>query len=143
MIADAKTRFTLVGRDKKGNALRGSAETAKKYSDRWFVYVCPVCKTETAFEWNDFVRHAGKSFSKLIASHEQAIGGEAAGRLKNENAFIDFYCTGCHSFARAYYYYEPPQDRQSEWLTLKTIRVDSRQESFLWRSKKLGFSVAG
>jgi hypothetical protein len=118
MIADAKTRFTLVGRGKKGDTLRGSAETGKKYSDRWFVYVCPVCKTETAFEWNDFVRHAGKSFSNLMASDEQAIGGEAAGRIENENAFIDFYC---HSFVRAYYYCEPPQDRQNKWLTLKTV----------------------
>ncbi len=118
---DAKTRFTLVGRDRKGNSLYGFAETKKKYSDRWFVYVCPACSTETAFEWSDFVRHAGKSFSNLVASDELAIEREVAGRLRNENAFIDFYCTGCHSFVRAYYYFEPWQDRQNEWLKLKTV----------------------
>jgi len=80
------------------------------YSDRWLVYVCPKCHTEVGFEWEDLKKHVGSGFSNLVYQDKQAIEREAASRLTNENAFVDFYCAGgCGGAVRAYYLYELPE----------------------------------
>ena len=120
MVVAAKQRFTSLGYDYKGNISRGLARTAKAYSDRWLIYVCPTCHTEVGFEWNDLRKHVGSGFSNLVYQDKQAIEREAASRLTDENAFVDFYCAGCNGAVRVYYRYEQPE-RSSGLLDLKTV----------------------
>ena len=65
MIADAKARLTLLGHGYDRKLNEGLSGT-RKYSDRWTIYVCPSCHTETGFEWADFGKHVGSSFSNLM-----------------------------------------------------------------------------
>ena len=92
------------------------------YSERWTIYVCPRCRTQTGFEWADFTRHAGIRFSNLALADQQAIELEVADRLMDENSFVDFYCSGCKGVVRVYYRYEPPEERvHGERVELKTV----------------------
>jgi hypothetical protein len=81
------------------------------YSVRWTVYVCPQCKTETGFEQLDFLKHVKTNFSNLMYQDRQAVEREASSRIRNENAFVDFYCSGCNGVVRAYYRYETPEEK--------------------------------
>jgi hypothetical protein len=54
------------------------------------VYVCPKCKTETGFEWADFLKHVGSPFSNLVYQDRQAVEREVAHRLKDENGLPIF-----------------------------------------------------
>jgi hypothetical protein len=120
MIVAAKERFTSTGYDHKGRISRGLARASKVYSDRWLIYVCPTCQTEVAFEWDDLRKHVGSRFSNLVYQDKQAVEREAAPRLTNENAFVDFYCEGCRAAVRVYYRYEQPE-RSYGLLDLKTV----------------------
>jgi hypothetical protein len=120
MVVAAKERFTSLGYDSKGNISRGLAHTAKVYSDRWLIYICPTCRTETGFEWDDLRKHVGRNFSNLVYQDKQAVELEAASRLTDENAFVDFYCAGCSGAVRVYYRYEQPE-RSHGLLDLKTV----------------------
>ena len=119
MIVDAKARFTLLGHGYDGRLIEGLSEP-RKYSDRWTTYACPTCHAETGFEWVDFGKHVGSSFSNLLYPDRQAVEREAASRLTDENAFVDFYCQGCNGVVRIYYRYEAPE-RNSGLLQLKTV----------------------
>jgi hypothetical protein len=90
------------------------------YSDQWLIYVCPTCHTEVGFERDDLRKHAGSEFSNLVYQDNQAIEREAASRLTDENALVDFYCEGCRAVVRVYYRYDPP-DRGYGLLDLKTV----------------------
>ena|ERR1700676_5271043 len=120
MVVAAKERFTSLGYDCNGKISPGLARASKAYSDRWLIYVCPTCRTEVGFEWGDLRRHVGSGFSNLVYQDKQAIEQEAAARLMNENAFVDFYCEGCNGAVRVYYRYEPPE-RSCGLLELKTV----------------------
>jgi hypothetical protein len=120
MVVAAKERFTSLGYDCKGRISQGLARASRVYSDRWLIYVCPTCTTEVGFEWDDLRKHVGSRFSNLVYQHKQAIEREAASRLMNENAFVDFYCEGCNGAVRVYYRYEPPE-RSYGLLELKTV----------------------
>ena len=65
-------------------------------------------------------KHVGSGFSNLVCRDKQAIEREAASRLTNENAFVNFYCEGCNAVVRVYYRYEPPE-RSYGLLDLKTV----------------------
>jgi hypothetical protein len=120
MVVVANERFTTLGYDHKGRISRGLARASKVYSDRWLIYVCPTCRTETGFEWDDLRKHVGSSFSNLVYQDMQAMEREAASRLTNENAFVDFYCEACRGAVRVYYRYEQPE-RSYGLLDLKTV----------------------
>jgi hypothetical protein len=120
MVVAAKERFTSLAYDSEGRVSRGLAQASKVYSDRWLVYVCPTCRTEVGFEWDDLRKHVGTSFSNLVYQDKKAIERESASRLTNENAFVDFYCEGCTAAVRAYYRYEVPE-RSYGLLNLKTV----------------------
>jgi len=120
VISRAKDRFTLIGYDRDGRVIYGLTER-HKYSDRWWVYVCPVCDSETAFECADFKKHAVSNFSNLMYPDQQAVEREAAPHLTDENAFLDFYCQGCNSVVRTYYHYEPTGERRGGCLELKVV----------------------
>jgi hypothetical protein len=119
MILEAKARLTLLGHSYDGKLQEGLSGTGK-YSDRWTIYICPSCRTETGFEWADFGKHVGSGFSNLTYQDRQAVEREVASRLTDENAFVDFYCQGCNGVVRIYYRYEPPE-RNSGVLSLKTV----------------------
>src|SRR5258708_9604747 len=119
MIVDARARFTLLGHGYDGRLCEGLSKT-NQYSERWTIYSCPTCHTETGFEWTDFGKHVGSSFSNLQYQDRQAVEREAASRLTDENAFVDFYCQGCKGVVRIYYIYKAPE--RNHWLlVLETV----------------------
>ena len=120
MISQAKDRFTLIGYDRDGRVIYGLSGR-HKYSDRWWVYVCPVCDSETGFECTDFKKHAASAFSNLMHPDQQAMEQEAAPHLTDENAFLDFYCQGCNGVVRTYYRYEPVGERWGDRLELTIV----------------------
>lgn len=121
MVVAAGARFTVLRYGDKDGVFHGLSEPSK-YSSRWTVYVCPKCKTETGFEWCDFEKHVGSGFSNLMYQDRQAVEREAASKLTDENGFVDFYCPGCNGVVRAYYRYEPPEERvHEEWLELRIV----------------------
>lgn len=154
MITDAKSRFTVVGWDERGEALYGNATSKTNYSDRWFVYICSTCRTETGFEKKDLITHVGTGHSNLLESDQNSVERELASYLTSENSFVDFYCSGCGKAVRAYYLYEPYEDRRGDSLKLKTVAEVSPsaksaaktrdRENFWrirrWKSRKLAFS---
>jgi|GEM_PF-1638467 hypothetical protein len=119
MMVAAKERFTLLGCDYKGNFREGSSER-RGYSNRWTIYLCPTCSTETGFEWSDFSKHVRSAFSNLIYQDRQAIEREAAPRLTDENAFADFYRPGCKGAVRVYFRCDEPE-RSYGLLDLKIV----------------------
>jgi hypothetical protein len=120
MIAKAKDRFTLLGYGYDERPRYGLSEP-HIYSDRWTIYVCPSCRAETGFEWPDFHKHIGSRFSNLTFPDQRAVEREAASSLNDENGFVDFYCHGCNGVVRTYYRYNPPEERQSDWLELRMV----------------------
>jgi hypothetical protein len=110
MVVYASQRFTRL-RWGYGNGPVNGINEPSGYSDRWTVYVCPNCKTETGFEELDFMKHVETNFSNLMYPDRQAAEREASRRRRNENAFVDFYCSGCNGVVRAYYRYEPPEEK--------------------------------
>jgi hypothetical protein len=125
MIINASERFTWIFhgdvKDRDGRAVRGLAEPSQ-FSQRWTVYVCSTCKTETGFEWSDFYRHVGAQQSNLKPVDRQAIELEHVPPTTHENSFLDFYCSGCGRVVRVHYWYEPPEERaHMEWVELRTI----------------------
>ena len=72
MVVAAKERFTSLGYDCNGKISRGLARASKAYSDRWLIYVCPTCRTEVAFEWDDF----RDELIEAIKNWEQTHGPE-------------------------------------------------------------------
>ena len=66
------------------------------------MYVCPVCSTQTGFDWKDFERHAKGAHSNLSVADQRVIEAKAQSRLGSENAFVDFYCPGCNQAVRTY-----------------------------------------
>ena len=121
MLVKASDRFTLLGHGFSDRSMIGLTEPSN-YSDRWTIYVCPVCRTRTGFEWTDFNKHAGIRFSNLSSSDRQAIEREAADMRTDANSFLDFYRPGCKGVVRIYYRYEPPEDRvHGERVELKMV----------------------
>lgn len=122
MIVGPEVRFTLLRwGDQRGGPLCGLPEPSSQ-SSRWTVYVCPKCKTETGFEWADFLKHVGSAFSNLVYQDRQAVEREVAHRLKDENGFADFYCPGCNGIVRVYFKYEGPEERiHGGWLALRLV----------------------
>ena len=122
MIVAPEVRFTLLRwGDKRGGPLYGLSEPSSQ-SSKWTVYVCPRCKTETGFEWSDFLKHVESNFSNLIYQDRQAVAREAAPRLVDENGFADFYCPGCNGGVRIYFRYEGLEERvHTGWLALRFV----------------------
>jgi hypothetical protein len=56
----------------------------------------------------------------------QAVEREAASKLTDENAFVDFYCPAGNGIVRTYYRYEPPEERvHCGWLELRIVGEQS------------------
>ena len=105
---EAKLRFTRIRNEvatleSARNPRKGSISTLREYSERWTVYVCPVCSTETGFEWRDFEIHAGRNQSNSAIEDQRQIEVEAKPPLKDKNSFVDFYCSGCKQAVRTYF----------------------------------------
>ena len=121
MLVRAMDRFTLLGYGFEDQAMTGLSEPSK-YSQRWTVYVCSKCHTQTGFEWTDFAKHVGRLFSNLMYPDRQAVEREVTDKLTDENSFLDFYCSGCNGVVRVYYRYDPPEERvHIGRLVLKTV----------------------
>ena len=110
MVVHAQNRFTRLRWGYGQGPVDGLSEPSQ-YSSRWTVYVCPKCRAETGFEKPDFLKHVGTNFSNLMYPDRPAVEREAACHLKDENAFVDFYCGGCNGVVRTYYRYEPPEEK--------------------------------
>ena len=121
MLVRAMDRFTLLGYGFENKSMAGLSEPSN-YSERWTIYVCSKCKTQTGFEWHDFNKHVGAVFSNLMYQDRQAVEREVTDKLTDENSFLDFYCSGCNGVVRVYYCYEPPEERvHGGRLLLKTV----------------------
>src|ERR1700751_5248783 len=121
MLVKAIERFTLLGCGFEDRSLTGLPEPSN-YSDRWTIYVCPTCDTQTGFEWSDFHKHVGSNFSNLRHPDREAIEREVDHRLTDENSFLDCYCSGCEGAVRVDYRYESPEERMhGERIELKTV----------------------
>jgi hypothetical protein len=121
MVVKARDRFTLLGDGFYNRSMKGLLEPSN-YSDRWTVYVCPACRTQTGFKWADFYKHAGIRFSNLSPADQEAVEREVADWLTDGNSFLDFYCSGCKGVVRVYYQHEPPEERvHGGRVELKTV----------------------
>ena len=74
------------------------------------IYTCPRCREEISFVMRDLDRHSRLEFSNLSRIDADAIVRavrEFTGQMETSfdfHFFIDFYCNGCGSAVRIYYW---------------------------------------
>ena len=126
MVVQARERFTRLRWGYGHGSFAGLSEPSQ-FSSRWTVCVCPKCRAETGFEQPDFLKHVGRNFSNLMYPDRQAVERQATSYLRDENAFVDFYCSGCDGVVRAYYRYDPPEEKvHGEGIKLAIVVESTR-----------------